>query len=87
MKGQVFKNEATTCTGEPKTYADQESDDTLSCNGIFALHLWSASPYAVEIIGGLNFGERQGTSSRTLAIAETSSDRGRATGTFRGGRS
>ena len=60
----------------------------LSCDGVIALHLCTATPYAFEITGGgLNFAERQETSSRTLAAANTSSDRGRATGTSRGVRS
>ena len=59
----------------------------LSCDGVIALHLWREMPYGVEIIGELNFGERPGTSSRILAAAETSSDRGRATSTSRGVRS
>ena len=28
---------------------------------VIALHLWTATPCAVEITGGLDFGERQGT--------------------------
>ena len=31
----------------------------LSCRGAIALCLWMATPYAVEITGGQNFGERQ----------------------------
>src|SRR5579863_4824795 len=31
----------------------------LSCGGAIALCLWMATPYAVEITGGQNFGEAQ----------------------------
>ena len=27
------------------------------CEGVIALHLWTATPHAVEITGGLNLGE------------------------------
>jgi hypothetical protein len=31
----------------------------LSCGSAIAFRLWTATPYAVEIKGGQNFGERQ----------------------------